>query len=161
MAKRRRKKRSGVPASMRGDYPGEYKKIKLVEVPLDMTSRASIEAQKDDFGDLPPDALERRVNDRYVVETRRLDGRWTCIIEYKGERWTLPHEVFEQMARHKEAIMKAQRSDKARDAALERMEAGIVPFGDNVSRETNRCEHGIILDNPIPCVKCHEKRATG
>ena len=127
MAKRKRKK-SGVPASMRGELPGEYKKISLVEVPMPMGSPQSIEAQRDRYGHLDSSVIARQPTERYIVDTRRLDGQWTVTVEHKGEQWTLPHKVVEQLRRHCDSIIKAQKSDRAREAAQERMEAGIIPF---------------------------------
>ena len=124
----KRKKKGGVPASMRGELPGEYKKISLVEVPMPMGSPQSIEAQRDRYGYLDPNVIGRQPTERYIVDTRRLDGQWSVEVEYEGERWVLPHKVVEQIRRHCDAIIKAQRSDKARDAAIERMENGFVPF---------------------------------
>ena len=126
MAKKRR--RGGVPASMRGEFPGEYKKISLVEVPLGIMTKAALDAQRDEYGDLDATALGRVPTTRYIVDTRRLDGQWSVEVEHKGERWRLPHKVIEQIRRHCDSIIKAQRSDRAREAAMERMGKGVLPF---------------------------------
>ena len=124
----KKKDKNPVPRSMRGEFPGEYKKISLVEVPLRVPSQAAIETQRDQYGELDETSFGRQPNERYIVDTRRLDGQWTVTVEHKGESWKLPHKVVEQVRRHCDSISKAQRSDQAREAAQQRMEAGILPF---------------------------------
>ena len=70
----------------------------------------------------------RQPTERYIVDTRRLDGQWSVEVEHKGERWVLPHKVVEQIRRHCDSIIKAQRSDRAREAAQARTDAGHIPF---------------------------------
>ena len=128
MTKQVKRSKNHVPASTRGEYPGEYKKTALVEVPMPVPSRAALEAQRDEFGELGETSFGRQPHERYIVDTRRLDGRWTVVVEFKGNEWPLPHKVVEQIRRHCDSIIKAQRSDRAREAAQQRMQAGIVPF---------------------------------
>ena len=123
-----RRSKNRVPASMRGEFPGEYKKVSLVEVPLPVLSKAALEAQRDEFGDFDVTVFGRQPTGRYIVDTRRLDGQWTITVEHKGMRTVLPHKVVEQVRRHCDSIISAQRSDRAREVAQDRMEAGIIPF---------------------------------
>jgi len=84
----------------RGDLPGEYVKRSLVTVTLDILGAGG-----------------RYEEDHYIVQLRRLDGLWSSTVEYKGERWVLPHKVLLALGRMQKAIIKEGRSDRGRQIA--------------------------------------------
>lgn len=93
MAKRRKSK--GLTKTG-GELPGEYLRRSLVAVSTGVLS---------DGG--------RIKDDHYIVKTTRLDGAWRIWVEHGAESVELPHKVAEQIARHRESILKAQRHDHA------------------------------------------------
>ena len=97
MAKRRKTK--GMSRN-KGELPGEYLRRSLVAVSTGTLSEAG-----------------RIKDDHYIVKTTRLDGAWRIEIEHGAESMRLPHKVVEQIARHRESIMRAQRHDKAIERA--------------------------------------------
>tara|TARA_Y100000034_G_scaffold62102_1_gene75399 strand:+ start:193 stop:498 length:306 start_codon:yes stop_codon:yes gene_type:complete len=51
--------------------------------------------------------------DTYNVITRRLDGRWTHVVEVQGQQVVLPGKVVDQMIRHRDSVTKEQRQISA------------------------------------------------
>ena len=96
------------PRTQTGMLPGESKRRSLVTVVKD-----TLGADGDRFG---------RETHNYIVETHRLDGAWTYEVEYRGETWLIPGKVVEAMARHRESIIKAERSARAREQVLRQAE---------------------------------------
>jgi hypothetical protein len=96
----------------RGDLPGEYVKRSLVTVTLDSLGPGG-----------------RYDEDHYILQVRRLDNLWSATIEYKGERWVVPHRVLVTLGRMQKAIIKARRSDHGREIA-ERLIAQAMQSGE-------------------------------
>ena len=61
--------------------------------------------------------LPKSSDNHYIVKTTRLDGQWRVEVEHGVEGMVLPHKVVEQIVRHRESIIKAQRHDKAVERA--------------------------------------------
>src|SRR3990167_3657113 len=97
MAKRRRIKGH---SRMQGELPGEYLRRSLVAVSTGVLSERG-----------------RIKDDHYIIKTTRLDGTWRVEVEHGIEAMVLPHKVVEQIIRHRDSIIKAQRHDKAVERA--------------------------------------------
>lgn len=100
--------------------PGQYFKQSVVEVAA-QTTNARTSTQD-----------ERNVllgKERVIVETTRLDGRWSCHIQWIGiDRSVhvedLPHSVMEAIYRHRSQIIKEGQRDKGRRTAALRKKQG-------------------------------------
>ena len=99
--KLKRKKSPLKPRS--GLKPGEYVRRSTVWVETIDMDTASIELYQ---------------TDPYNVETHREDGRWDATIRYKGDKWSIPGKVLDQLVRHRESIM----AEAKRRKGLERFE---------------------------------------
>ena len=100
---RKLKRRKSALQPRSGLKPGEYVRRSTVWVEtLDM-DKASKELYQ---------------TDPYNVETHREDGRWDATIRYKGDKWSIPGKVLDQLVRHRESIITEARRRKA----LERFE---------------------------------------
>ena len=53
--------------------------------------------------------------DAYIVISHREDGQWTHTVELRGEMMRLPGKVIERIENQKAAIIKEQRSDRAKE----------------------------------------------
>ena len=102
-------------AAKRGKLPGEYLKQSLVRVPHTILS-ADPERTVDGF---------RPAEDKWIVETRRLDGQFTTVLETGGVITTLPHQVAMKVRDHINAIMAAQKSDAARNRVVRQAGQGV------------------------------------
>ncbi len=114
----RSKKKPAIPRSMRGELPGELQLRSMVSIPS---------GRLGDEGRIP--------EDDWIVRTRLLAGKWTVVVKFKGEEWTLPDKVVVQIERHMKRIKEADadnkklaRSEAQREKMLERMDAGETPF---------------------------------
>jgi len=53
--------------------------------------------------------------DHYIVQTHREDFDWSYTVELRGEQMRLPGKVIDRIISQREAIIKEQRSDRAKD----------------------------------------------
>ena len=79
-----------------GELPGEYLRRSLVAVSTGVLGQGG-----------------RIKDDHYIVKTTRLDGAWRIVVEHGAESIESPNKVAEQIARHRDSILKAQRHDQA------------------------------------------------
>ena len=91
--------------------PNEYSRESLVSV-----EKVSLDSDRD------PITFQNNLysTHHYIVTSHRLDKAWDFTVEYNGERWQLPGKVFEAMARHREAIIKAAQKARGREQWEER-----------------------------------------
>ena len=92
----RKRVRTRRPSAIKGDLPGQYLKRALVTV------RSLALEQGGEFEE-----------HHYIVRTQRFESEWTVEVEYRGEKYRLPHKVVQQITRHMDSIRKAQQHDRA------------------------------------------------
>ena len=99
------------PRSRQGLLPNQYRKESTVKVErlrgVDEPARYSGE--------------DTHTTDYYIVITDRTDGRWSHTVELKGEVYRLPGAVVDRIIRHREAIIKEQRSERGKEQAAARL----------------------------------------
>ena len=84
----------------RGELPGEYLRSSLVSVCSGVLSEGG------------------RIKEyHYIVKTTRLDNQFRVEVEHQGVLTVLPGRVIDQILRHRESIIKAQRRDRAVERA--------------------------------------------
>ena len=88
----------------KGLRPGEYRKRSTVFVERLRTSDEQAQYITDDM----------YTTDAYIVISHREDGQWTHTVELHGEMMRLPGKVIERIENQKAAIIKEQRSDRAK-----------------------------------------------
>ena len=88
----------------KGLRPGEYRKRSTVFVERLRTSDEQAQYITDDM----------YTTDAYIVISHREDGQWTHTVELHGEMMRLPGKVIERIENQKTAIIKEQRSDRAK-----------------------------------------------
>ena len=88
----------------KGLRPGEYRKRSTVYVERLRTSDEQAQYVTDDM----------YTTDSYIVISHRENGQWTHTVELRGEMMRLPGKVIERIENQKTAIIKEQRSDRAK-----------------------------------------------
>lgn len=88
----------------KGLRPGEYHKRSMVPV-----SRLRYDGEKSYITD------DLYTTDHYIVQTHREDSNWSYTVELRGELMRLPGDVIARIISQREAIIKEQRSDRAKD----------------------------------------------
>ena len=88
----------------KGLRPGEYRKRSTVFVERLRTSDEQAQYVTDDM----------YTTDSYIVISHRENGQWTHTVELRGEMMRLPGKVIERIENQKTAIIKEQRSDRAK-----------------------------------------------
>jgi len=88
----------------KGLRPGEYRKRSTVFVERLRTADEKAQYITDDM----------YTTDAYIVISHREDGQWTHTVELHGEMMRLPGKVIERIENQKAAIIKEQRSDRAK-----------------------------------------------
>jgi hypothetical protein len=89
----------------KGLLPGEYRKRSTVFVER---WRGSDEEKRYDTDGLFS-------TDAYIVITNREDGDWSHTVELHGEMMRIPGKVIDRIISQREAIIKEQRSDRAKE----------------------------------------------
>tara|TARA_R100000808_G_C2012251_1_gene64274 strand:- start:55 stop:456 length:402 start_codon:yes stop_codon:yes gene_type:complete len=89
----------------KGLRPGEYRKRSTVFVERLRSSDEQAQYITDDM----------YTTDAYIVISHREDGQWTHTVELRGEMMRLPGKVIERIENQKAAIIKEQRSDRAKE----------------------------------------------
>ena len=89
----------------KGLRPGEYRKRSTVFVERLRSSDEQAQYITDDM----------YTTDAYIVISHREDGQWTHTVELRGEMMRLPGKVIERIENQKAAIVKEQRSDRAKE----------------------------------------------
>jgi len=101
------KKKGSTPRTSqrrKGLRPGEYHKRSMVPVP-----RLRHDDEKSHVTD------DLYTTDHYIVQTHREDFDWSYTVELRGEQMRLPGKVIDRIISQREAIIKEQRSDRAKD----------------------------------------------
>lgn len=111
MTNKRKRKSPAKPRNRAGLLPNQYRRRATVHVER---TRGEHEAHR-----YSPD--EFTVTDIYNVETMRTDGQWAHRIDFHGETYVIPGKVVDQLIRHRESIIKEQRSDKGREVQQQRL----------------------------------------
>ena len=88
----------------KGLRPGEYRKRSTVYVERLRGTDEQAQYVSDDM----------YTTDSYIVISHREDGQWTHTVELRGEMMRLPGKVIERIENQKTAIIKEQRSDRAK-----------------------------------------------
>lgn len=105
-----KRKRTSQPRNQSGLLPGESRRRSLVTI------------QEVNFGQAADrSGLETR---NYIVESRHLDGEWTHRVEYKGQEWLLPGKVVERILAQRDAIITAERRQRAVERATALLSKG-------------------------------------
>ena len=89
----------------KGLRPGEYRKRATVFVERLRTADEKAQYITDDM----------YTTDAYIVISHREDGQWVHTVELHGEMMRLPGKVIERIENQKAAIIKEQRSDRAKE----------------------------------------------
>jgi hypothetical protein len=107
MAKRTTNRGTKPKASQRrkGLRPGEYRKRSTVFVERMRSADEQARYVEDNL----------YTTDAYIVITHRDDGHWTHTVELHGEMMRLPGKIVERLTAQKDAIIREQRSDRAKD----------------------------------------------
>ena len=87
----------------KGLRPGEYHKRSMVPVP-----RLRHDDEKSHITD------DLYTTDHYIVQTHREDFDWSYTVELRGEQMRLPGKVIDRIISQRDAILKEQRSDRAK-----------------------------------------------
>ena len=102
------KKKGSTPRTSnrrKGLRPGEYRKRSTVFVERLRTSDEQAQHVTDDM----------YTTDAYIIISHREDGQWTHTVELRGEMMRLPGKVVTRIQGQKDAIIKEQRSDRAKE----------------------------------------------
>ena len=107
-----------------GLLPGQYRRRATVYV-----ERLRRPEEPANYG-----ADDMYTTDPYIVITTRTDGQWSCTVELRGERYHLPGKVIDRLNSQRAAIIKEQRSDRARERQ-ERIKAQGISEADQAAAE--------------------------
>ena len=93
----------------RGELPNEYHRRSLVAIEPELFERK----WQQQLGE--PIQMDRGVDRtrHYIVQTHRLDKVWGVVVEVEGVQTKLPAQVSDTILRHRDAIIKQQRHDRA------------------------------------------------
>ena len=136
-----KKSRKAAPATARRRRnkanPDEYRREGLVTVDHDSFSAMLFAPGKlQRIQDSTPGILMQNrfdvVQEKYIVQVRRIDQTWEYTVEVNGEEFKMPGRVFDRLMSYREAILKEQRRDQAenrlyRVAAADQAEAARQP----------------------------------
>ena len=100
--------------------PDEYRREGLVTVDHDSFSAMLFAPGKlQRIQDSAPGILMQNrfdvVQEKYIVQVRRIDQTWEYTVEVNGTEFKMPGKVFDRLMSYREAILKEQRQDRAQN----------------------------------------------
>ena len=100
--------------------PDEYRREGLVTVDHDSFSAMLFAPGKlQRIQDSAPGILMQNrfdvVQEKYIVQVRRIDQTWEYTVEVNGQEFKMPGKVFDRLMSYREAILKEQRQDRAQN----------------------------------------------
>ena len=119
-----KKSRKAAPATARRRRakanPDEYRREGLVTVDHDSFSAMLFAPGKlQRVQDSTPGILMQNrfdvVQEKYIVQVRRIDQTWEYTVEVSGQEFKMPGKVFDRLMSYREAILKEQRQDRAQN----------------------------------------------
>ena len=124
--------------------PDEYRRKGLVTVDHDSFSAMLFAPEKLKLiQDTTPGILMQNrsdvVQERYVVQVRRIDRTWEYLVAIGGEEFKIPGKVFDRLMAYRKSIIEEQRRDRTEDqlrrvAAADQAEAAREPYDPAVSK---------------------------